>query len=93
MTKERLIELLRNSYLWGRENGSNRSELNFNDWLDNHNMDEIIASQEEEKPKEEKELKNPYCRLDLLEFNCGREWPCVQCDCFIENPELNKRLK
>lgn len=39
-----------------------------------------------------KDCKNPYCRLDLLEFNCGRKHSCTQCDCFIENPELADKI-
>lgn len=33
MTKQKLTELLRHAYQWGRDNGSNRSEKNFNDFL------------------------------------------------------------
>lgn len=33
MTNEKLTELLKIAYRWGRDNGSNRSEKNFNDLL------------------------------------------------------------
>ena len=33
MTTEKLTELLKIAYRWGRDNGSNRSEKNFNDLL------------------------------------------------------------
>ena len=33
MTERKLTELLRHAYHWGRDNGSNRSEKNFNDFL------------------------------------------------------------
>ena len=33
MTNEKLTELLKIAYRWGRENGSNRSDKNFNDLL------------------------------------------------------------
>jgi hypothetical protein len=33
MTEQKLTELLRHAYHWGRDNGSNRSEKNFNDFL------------------------------------------------------------
>ena len=33
MTEEKLTELLRNAYQCGRDNGSNKSENNFNDFL------------------------------------------------------------
>lgn len=33
MTNEKLKELLKIAYRWGRDNGSNRSENNFNDLL------------------------------------------------------------
>ena len=34
MTENKQIELLRIAYRWGRDNGSNRSEKNFNDLLE-----------------------------------------------------------
>lgn len=33
MANEKLTELLKIAYRWGRDNGSNRSEKNFNDLL------------------------------------------------------------
>jgi len=42
MTEQKLTELLRNAYRWGRDNGSNKSVNNFNDFLQTEVVQEGI---------------------------------------------------
>jgi hypothetical protein len=42
MTKEKLTELLKIAYRWGRDNGEGRSEKNFNDLLDTKAVNEAL---------------------------------------------------
>lgn len=42
MTNEKLTELLKIAYRWGRDNGSNRSEKNFNDLLQTKAISEAL---------------------------------------------------
>jgi hypothetical protein len=70
MTKEQLIELLKISYRWGRDNGEGRSEKNFNDLLATKAVNEalyihvIVGSSEQLKAIEDlKELAYEVCPL------------------------------
>ena len=42
MTKEKLTELLKIAYRWGRDNGEGRSEKNFNDLLNTNAVNEAL---------------------------------------------------
>ena len=42
MDKQRLYEILKSLYHWGRDNGSMRSEKNFNDWLETSQAKELM---------------------------------------------------
>jgi hypothetical protein len=70
MTKEQLIELLRISYRWGRDNGESRSGKNFNDLLNTKAVEEalqihvIVESSKRLKAIEDlKELAYEVCPL------------------------------
>ena len=43
MTNEKLTELLKIAYRWGRDNGSNRSEKNFNDLLQTEAINQALS--------------------------------------------------
>lgn len=43
MTEQKLTELLRHAYHWGRDNGSNRSERNFNDFLQTEAVQQALS--------------------------------------------------
>lgn len=43
MTEQKLTELLRHAYDWGRDNGSNRSEKNFNDFLQTKAVQQALS--------------------------------------------------
>lgn len=43
MTDKKLTELLRQAYHWGRDNGSNRSEKNFNDLLQTEAINQALS--------------------------------------------------
>lgn len=43
MTEQKLTELLRHAYQWGRDNGSNRSEKNFNDFLQTEAVQQALS--------------------------------------------------
>ena len=43
MTNEKLTELLKIAYRWGRDNGSNRSEKNFNDLLQTEAISQALS--------------------------------------------------
>lgn len=43
MTEQKLTELLRHAYHWGRDNGSNRSEKNFNDFLQTEAVQQALS--------------------------------------------------
>lgn len=43
MTNQKLTELLRIAYHWGRDNGSNRSEKNFNDLLQTEAINQALS--------------------------------------------------
>lgn len=42
MNKERLYQILKSLYQWGRANGAMRSEKNFNDWLETSEAKEML---------------------------------------------------
>jgi len=42
MDKERAYQILKSLYQWGRDNGSLRSEKNFNDWLETSQAKEML---------------------------------------------------
>jgi hypothetical protein len=44
MTNEKLTELLKIAYRWGRDNGEGRSEKNFNDLLDTKAVNEALRN-------------------------------------------------
>ncbi len=43
MTTEEITELLKIAYRWGRDNGSNRSEKNFNDLLQTEAINQALS--------------------------------------------------
>ncbi len=43
MTEQKLKKLLRHAYQWGRDNGSNRSEKNFNDFLQTEAVKQALS--------------------------------------------------
>lgn len=43
----------------------------------------LKAQAGQEKVTDVKTEKNPECKLDLLEFNCGYNNPCVDCSNYI----------
>ena len=43
MTEQKLTKLLRHAYQWGRDNGSNRSEKNFNDFLQTEAVQQALS--------------------------------------------------
>lgn len=45
MKREKLIEILRIAYRWGRDNGNNRSDKNFNDLLCKPVIKELLEPQ------------------------------------------------
>jgi tRNA G10 N-methylase Trm11 len=42
--KDKIIEILKQAYLWGRDNGEGRSEKNFNDFLETSTFKDFIDS-------------------------------------------------
>lgn len=44
MKQQKLTELLRHAYQWGRDNGSNRSEKNFNDFLKTEAVKQALST-------------------------------------------------
>lgn len=50
MSEQKLTELLRHAYQWGRDNGSKRSEKNFNDFLQTEAVQQALSIANVSKP-------------------------------------------
>lgn len=75
MTNEKLTELLKIAYHWGRDNGSNRSEKNFNDLLKTEAINQALSLGAVLGQSEQ--LKCPSCgsddvMIDLDYSTCGQ---------------------
>ena len=74
MKNEKLIELLRIAYRWGRDNGEGRSEKNFNDLLQTEAINQVLHLNDIHKNNND-EYVNGYkdgwrdCCKDVNEFD------------------------
>lgn len=79
MTNEKLTELLKIAYRWGRDNGSNRSEKNFNDLLETEaisqalRIHDVVGRSEQLvcdrcKEQDKEEPTDPYCMECKIEI-------------------------
>ena len=77
MTKEKLTQLLKIAYRWGRDNGEGRSEKNFNDLLDTKAVNEalrihdVVGQSKQLCPH--KSLQSAMCEVDY----------CPDCNTYI----------
>jgi hypothetical protein len=85
MKKEELQELLKLAYRWGQDNGSNRSDKNFNDFLQTSKAKEVFALQSYGlEIEEEEQLGDNICRVCKGEGwvhnkNGISDDPCLAC--------------
>jgi len=61
MTEQRLKELLRHAYEWGKQNGSNRREKNFKDFLQTEAVRKALSIAEVEGQSEQFKCRNVAC--------------------------------
>lgn len=81
MTNEKLKELLKIAYRWGRDNGSNRSEKNFNDLLQTEAISQALCIHDVVGRSEQ--LVCPFCSSENVDVefnhynlcrNCNHDW-------------------
>ena len=66
MTNEKLTELLKIAYRWGRNNGEGRSEKNFNDLLQTEAISQALRIHDVVGRSEQ--LKCDICKSGLIDY-------------------------
>ena len=72
MTNEKLTELLKIAYRWGRDNGLNRSEKNFNDLLQTEAISQALRIHDVSRSTNTDEYTEiSLCETSILNFLVG----------------------
>jgi hypothetical protein len=75
MTREQIIDFAKSAYLWGVDNGSNRSDKNFNDFIQTPLAYAIIALDEQVDINEECQQCGNKSKKELHCPECGNNFP------------------